>query len=150
LLLEEALGKYPHSSDPGTLATDLAEALALCGQFEAARQAMETAFASAERLGETFFFPELYRVMGVVMAIGPPEPRRPRVGFCALSSAPAGKEAWALSCAPPRAWRAFIKAPGTPRKPATWWLPRIIASQKGLTHRIWSPPDYCWSSSMNR
>jgi predicted ATPase/DNA-binding winged helix-turn-helix (wHTH) protein len=73
LLLEEALGKYPHSSDPGTLATDLAEALALCGQFEAARQAMETAFASAERLGETFFFPELYRVMGVVMAIGPPE-----------------------------------------------------------------------------
>jgi predicted ATPase/DNA-binding winged helix-turn-helix (wHTH) protein len=72
LLLEEALGKYPDSIDPGTLATDLAEALALSGNFGAARQAIDTAFASAERLGETFFFPELYRVMGVVMAIGPP------------------------------------------------------------------------------
>jgi tetratricopeptide (TPR) repeat protein len=72
LLLQEALGKCPQSIDPGTLATDLAEALALCGQFDAARQAIDTAFASAERLGETFFFPELYRVMGVVMAIGPP------------------------------------------------------------------------------
>jgi predicted ATPase len=58
--------------DPGTLATDLAEALALSGNFDAARQAIDTAFASAARLGETFFFPELYRVMGVVMAIGPP------------------------------------------------------------------------------
>jgi predicted ATPase/DNA-binding winged helix-turn-helix (wHTH) protein len=72
LLLQEALGKYPQSIDPGTLATDLAEALALSGNFDAARQAIDTAFASAERLGETFFFPELYRVMGVVMAIGPP------------------------------------------------------------------------------
>jgi tetratricopeptide (TPR) repeat protein len=72
LLLQEALGKYPDPMDPGTLATDLAEALALSGQFDAARQAIDKAFASAERLGETFFFPELYRVMGVVMAIGPP------------------------------------------------------------------------------
>ncbi len=71
--LQEAFSKYPLASDPGTLATELAEALALSGQFDAAMQAMDSAFASAERLGETFFFPELYRVMGVVMATGPPE-----------------------------------------------------------------------------
>jgi predicted ATPase len=71
-LLQEAIGKYPLASDTGTLATDLAEALALSGQFNEATQAIDTAFASAERLGETFFFPELYRVMGVVMANGPP------------------------------------------------------------------------------
>ena len=71
--LQEAFCKFPLAHDPGTLATELAEALALSGEFDAAMQAMDSAFTSAERLGETFFFPELYRVTGVVMAIGPPE-----------------------------------------------------------------------------
>ena len=69
--LEDAFTHFPAFTDPGAVALDLAEALALSGRFDPARQAMARAFAGAERLGETFFYPELYRVMGVVTAIAP-------------------------------------------------------------------------------
>lgn len=61
----------PLFAQMAVFSTDLAEAFAVSGQYMRAAQAMQTAFAVHEMFGESFFTPELYRVMGLVAAIAP-------------------------------------------------------------------------------
>ena len=71
-LLEDYDEAVMTKAENGMVATDLAEALARRGSFMAARQAIGRAFAVGEELGDSFFTPERYRVMGVVMTAAPP------------------------------------------------------------------------------
>lgn len=75
LLLQEYYDLHkdgPLFAQMAVFSTDLAEALAISSQYMRAAQAMQTAFAVHEMFGESFFTPELYRVMGLVAAIAPP------------------------------------------------------------------------------
>ena len=72
LALRAAQGKFWSIAEQVLVATDLAEALSLQREFAAAKQAIDQAFTDADKLGDSFFTPERYRVMGVVMEIAPP------------------------------------------------------------------------------
>ncbi len=71
-LKQNTYGRFTTIAEQGIVAIHLAEALAMQGQFTSARRAIDSASAISEELGDSFFTPERYRVMGVVMTIAPP------------------------------------------------------------------------------
>ena len=87
--LQEAQTRRWSVAERGIVTINLAEALALRGNYLQARRMIEQAVEMVKGFGDSFFTPERYRVLGVVLSAGPP------------AEAPAA-EAWflrAIACA---------------------------------------------------